>query len=43
MQESGLTETVPLISQLSGASILCFHILIFLRAHQLMVEDWNHQ
>ena len=33
-QESGLTEIIPLIApQLSGASILCFHILHFLKTH----------
>ena len=34
MQESELTEIIPLIfPQLSGATIWCFHILSFLRAH----------
>ena len=33
MQEYGLTETIPSCTQLSEASMLCFHILNFLRAH----------
>ena len=38
IQESGLTEIIPLIcASPTGASVLCFHILGFLRAHH---KEW---
>ena len=33
MQKPGLTEIIPFVCQLSGASILCFTILGLLRVH----------
>ena len=43
IQESGSLKSLLWYAlQLSGASILCFHIPSFLRAHQLTIEGCNH-
>ena len=41
VQESGLTEIIPLVCTLAIWG-LYFHILSFLRAHQLPLEGYNH-